>query len=241
MQKAPSSRARTLLLQRTVIVLFLAIIGTATWLHPVSAFAPQRSNNNVQKAAAVLIETVRVQERLMRKQPQTGGGWNGAAAAAAGNNKPVRTVLEATVVESESIEETSSSSSNNNNSSSTVTVTAVVEKTAPVNGKEGTIELLDKEARMLAEMEAQAASIVDEMMEEVCEVDETTGGPKDELCVDEVKRSGFRATMKGYVKSMIGSLRQSISSTTADVEEEAVETKTPTERLTGDELERGCE
>ena len=104
--------------------------------------------------------------------------------------------------------------------------------------KSGTIELIDKEALMLEEMEAQAEAIVDDMMEQSCEVDAETGAPLDEICVDEAKRSGFRATVKGYVKSIERMVMRERSSAedAAGVEEEA-----PKKRLTGDELEKGCE
>jgi len=149
-------------------------------------------------------------------------------------------------VESESTV-TNSSAINDDNEKTTI-----VTKTQAVNGdvsstvvsltnvpqqlqKSGTIELLDREAQLLQEMEAQATAIVDEMMEESCQVDEATGGPKDELCVDEVKRTGFRATVKGYIQS-IGTL---VIGRKGD--DAYVAPGTPRERLTGDELEKGCE
>ena len=106
--------------------------------------------------------------------------------------------------------------------------------------KAGTIELADRDAKLLREMEVQASSLVDELMDETCEVDESTGTALDELCVDEEKRNGFRATLKGYVQSIESLIvgRKSTSSDDADAAE-AVPAKR--KQLTGDELEKGCE
>jgi hypothetical protein len=100
-----------------------------------------------------------------------------------------------------------------------------------------------EEQRLQKEIEAQASWIVDEMMEETCEIDTTgqTGGDiitADEICTNENQRIGFRNTLKSYVRKIeyviLG--KEEDDTSTTRIEEVAVVKKS----LTGDDLEQGC-
>ena len=108
-----------------------------------------------------------------------------------------------------------------------VTVTAVVDDP----------ELIQKEEQLLKQMEEQAALIVDEMMEESCEVVPETGLPADDLCIDEEKRKGFRATVSGYIKRIESMV---VGRSSPDEEEDEEEQAKPKKALSGDSLEKGC-
>lgn len=221
-------------------LLVLSIVVT-TSTAPASAFAP--SSTKIQRAASVLVERATAHSpAFARYQHQHHQQFLSKKFSTSS------VVLDATVVESESTVTNSSAINDGDIDDGSQTI---VTKTQAVNGdfqstvvsltdvppkKAGTLELLDREAQLLQDMEAQATAIVDDMMEESCEVDEATGGPKDELCVDEVKRKGFRATVKGYVKS-IESLVVGRKGDDVDVAPPG----TPRKQLTGDELEKGCE
>lgn len=192
---------------------FLLLLSSSAF-----AFAP---SNKVQRAAAVLIESSTIQPFAR--------GW-----VTKEHNSAMR--LDATVVESESTTTNATIVAKATAVNGEIQSTVVSSTSVPASSsKGGTIELMDQEAKLLQEMEAQAEAIVDGMLDETCLVDEETGGPADELCVDEEKRKGFRATVKGYVKS-IGSLVVGRSK-----EEDVVAPGTPAKRLTGDQLEKGCE
>ena len=240
---------------RCCCVALLLLLSSALQARTVTAFTPSittTATSKIQRAAAILVETSAAQSPAFRTKGQYGGALllNNKKAAA------TTTVLDATAVESESITTNSSvvnvdsmgdiSSSINGDiqssvSSSLTTTTLGTPTNTPSNARyAGTIELAEMDAKLLREMEEQASYIVDEMMDETCEVDESTGTALDELCVDEEKRNGFRATLKGYVQSIESLIvgRKSISSDDADAAE-AVPAKR--KQLTGDELEKGCE
>jgi hypothetical protein len=89
--------------------------------------------------------------------------------------------------------------------------------------------------QLLAEVELEAQKAVDEMMDELeeeCDVDEETGGPKDELCVDEKKREGFRQSMRKIVSKTLSVVRSS---------SETTETASGEEIFEGEILEKGWE
>jgi hypothetical protein len=91
-------------------------------------------------------------------------------------------------------------------------------------------------------MEDQAVSIAEEIMDDIsCEVIPETGQPADEMCVDEEKRKGFRATLLGYVKGVA----KGVGGGASDEVETCMETPLPMssskkKALDGDGLEAGC-
>jgi hypothetical protein len=93
----------------------------------------------------------------------------------------------------------------------------------------------EEDEYLAATVEQVAEKVVQEMLDEGCEVDQDTGALKDDLCVDEEKRTGFRATMKHYV----GKTLRLVRSRTADGEDD-VEEESKTEVPEGEILEKGC-
>ena len=210
------------------VFLLLSILTTTA-----VAFAPSGSSiSKIQRAAAVLVETSAAQSPAFSAAQKASIRWGRLQF----KNKKATTVLDATIVESE-LTVTNSSAINANsvmiNSQPDKVLDGEIQST--IVSMAGTIEMTEQDAKLLKEMEAQAAAIVDEMMDETCEVEPTTGGPLDELCLDEEKSKGFRTTLKGYVQSISTLLK---SSSTDDA---AVAPGVPRKRLTGDELEKGCE
>jgi ABC1 atypical kinase-like domain len=60
---------------------------------------------------------------------------------------------------------------------------------------------------LLMEVEMEAEICVQEMVDEACEVEEETGRPLDDLCVDEEARVGFRARLKSVIKATLELVR----------------------------------
>jgi len=96
-------------------------------------------------------------------------------------------------------------------------------------------EILPDEILKQVELEAQKA--VDEMLEEECEVDDVTGGPKDEICLDGEKREGVRANLKNVVGRTLQLIQGSSAAAEDEMKEELVEEEVPE----GEVLERGWE
>ena len=243
------------LFNRRTLAVSLLLSSSAVTSRTVTAFTPSTTTTSkIQRAAAVLVEISAAQSPAFRKKGPIGTLIPSNSNHHHHKKATTTTVLDATVVESESIttnssavdvdsirQHTSSSDidSNDGDIQSTVLLPTLTTATTTTR-KAGTIELADRDAKLLREMEVQASSLVDELMDETCEVDESTGTALDELCVDEEKRNGFRATLKGYVQSIESLIvgRKSTSSDDADAAE-AVPAKR--KQLTGDELEKGCE
>jgi predicted unusual protein kinase regulating ubiquinone biosynthesis (AarF/ABC1/UbiB family) len=61
--------------------------------------------------------------------------------------------------------------------------------------------------QLIVDVELEAEKTSQELIDETCEVDEDTGGPADDICVDEVKREGFRAFMKGTIGNTLHLVR----------------------------------
>lgn len=247
----------------TASVLLIGVV-VAAFVPPVSAFS---RNSNLHRAATALIESSKIviassdSARLVRQQKLQSASFLTAAkipldsycniAAANPNSPRSLTILDATVLsEDQATSATTDENAAKNATTTTtlkagavaekkdVTVTATLTVTSP---KPGTIELLEKEDKLLQQMEAQAVQIVEEMMDETCEVNLDTGAPLDDICVDEEKKRGFRDTLKGYIKQ-IGSLVVGRGGDDSDVEAAVVaaaEDK-PKKTLTGDALEKGC-
>jgi hypothetical protein len=93
--------------------------------------------------------------------------------------------------------------------------------------------------RVLIEMEREANNVVNELMDENCEVDPETGKPADDLCTDDVKRIGFRNTLKQYVNQCIQMVR---GTTVKDVDVFTMDLSDDDddEIPQGELLERGC-
>jgi predicted unusual protein kinase regulating ubiquinone biosynthesis (AarF/ABC1/UbiB family) len=85
--------------------------------------------------------------------------------------------------------------------------------------------------KLLGDVEEETEKAVGEMVDELCEIDQDTGGPADEICADEEAKSGFRARLKGTIGSTLKMMRGMPSA-----EEEASE---EIELAEGDLLEEG--
>jgi hypothetical protein len=112
----------------------------------------------------------------------------------------------------------------------------------------GTIELAQQQDELMQQIEAQAVQIVDDMMDESCEVDPDTGAPADDICVNEEKKSGFRSTVKDYIQrtSKLVVERGLLADADDDEFDNDMENAASEERqkkkkaMTGDALEKGC-
>lgn len=62
---------------------------------------------------------------------------------------------------------------------------------------------------MMEAIEKEAERVSQEMLDETCEVDEETGGPMDEICVDEEQKEGFRTRTKKVISDMMRLVRSS--------------------------------
>lgn len=199
---------------------------------PVLAFSP----NKLHRAAVVLIESSTVASDAFAKKRmslQLSSARIINQSSCSMNNHPRSlTILDATVIEDIDGATTALPAA-----SKDVNEENVIAKKSS-SSTQGTIELLEREEQLLRRMEAQAAAIVDEMIDDTCEVDPETGAPVDEICVDEEKKRGFRATVKSYIKS-IGSLVVGQSSE-CDSDVETMDISKPKKVFTGDALERGC-
>jgi hypothetical protein len=107
-----------------------------------------------------------------------------------------------------------------------VTISAVIESS------DSMVDIIEKEEELLKRMETTANLIVEEILDETCEVNPSTGGAVDEICVDERKRKGFRDRMKGYVRG--------IEDLVVGRKEGVAEEKKAKKVLDGDALEAGC-
>ena len=96
-------------------------------------------------------------------------------------------------------------------------------------------EIISEE--LLKELELETQKTVDELLEEACEVDYQTGGPKDEICFDEEKKEGFRASLKRVVGKTLQLVRGSYSSAEQELAEEYGTDEVPQ----GEILEKGWE
>jgi hypothetical protein len=95
-------------------------------------------------------------------------------------------------------------------------------------------------AEMMKVMEDQAVAIAEEIMDDIsCEVIPETGQPADEMCVDEEKRQGFRATLLESVKGVA----KGVGGGTSEGNEAEIIIGTTSSKkkvLDGDGLEAGC-
>ena len=89
----------------------------------------------------------------------------------------------------------------------------------------------------MKEVELEAQKTVDEMLEEECEVDEETGGPMDEICVDEEKKEKTRSGLRRIVSQTLQLVRGSNKS----AEDELIAEFGADQVFEGDILERGWE
>ena len=88
----------------------------------------------------------------------------------------------------------------------------------------------------MRDIELEAEKLAQEIVDETCEVDQETGGPKDDICVDETKKTGVRASIKSAISKTLrlvrGSSVSNLEDDNADGEEGISE---------GEVLERGWE
>jgi hypothetical protein len=149
-----------------------------------------------------------------------------------------RTVLDATVVDEEEVAAS--------NSTTVVNVAAALATSLNIAPSKvflpGTIELVEQQDALLQQIEAQAVQIVDDMMDESCEVDPDTGAPADDICVDEERKRGFRATVKDTIQrtsKLVVGLGIFSEEDDAAMSRDADRSKRK-KVLSGDALEKGC-
>ena len=102
-------------------------------------------------------------------------------------------------------------------------------KTIDLDKEEG-IELEKDLQQLLVDVEEEAEKVTQELVDDGCEVDEETGGPADEICIDDKKMSGFRARLKGTIGKTLQMVR-GMPEDVVEAEEKALEK--------GDVLEEG--
>lgn len=100
-------------------------------------------------------------------------------------------------------------------------LSATLEKTSPVS-----------EDEVMRDVDEQATAIATQIVDDSCEVD-VTGMPVDELCVDEEKKSGVRASVANSARRIGG-----LVSGKSEEDDQSNVTSTPV--LDGDILEQGC-
>ena len=97
----------------------------------------------------------------------------------------------------------------------------------------GTVADAEYVEQLMVNVEIESEKIVEELLEEECEVDEETAAPVDSLCEDEEERKGFRAKVKNSIGKTIqlikGVPKEDVVSMEDDDEEE----------IDGDMLEEG--
>ncbi|KAG7356367.1 ABC1 family-domain containing protein [Nitzschia inconspicua] len=136
------------------------------------------------------------------------------------------------------------------NSNTIITTTAIVNSTiledadglgavATALKTRSTLEMMngttideDDVQQLLIDVEEEAEKIAQEMLDEECALDETTGGPVDALCVDETERMGFRNKLKRTVGKTLQLVR-------GMPKEEDEEDNIVVETEQGDVLEQG--
>lgn len=106
--------------------------------------------------------------------------------------------------------------------------------TAFKNEKGGTLELLAKEQELIQSMEDQADSIVEGMLDEECSIDDI------DICSDEEKKAGFRATLKRYIKGIESLVVGRDDGVVSDDDTKLPKRGRKPQTLTGDALEKGC-
>ena len=88
--------------------------------------------------------------------------------------------------------------------------------------------------QLMVDVEEEATKAAEELMDEECEFDDETGGPKDELCVEGDEREGFRARLKRTIGKTLKAVRGMPES-----EEDSEEDDDETSFARGDLLEQG--
>ena len=100
----------------------------------------------------------------------------------------------------------------------------------------GTVADAEYVEQLMVNVEIESEKIVEELVEEECEVDEETAAPVDSLCVDEEEMKGFRAKLKNRIGKTIqlvkGVPKDKVESTEDVADEEDDE-------IDGDMLEEG--
>ncbi|KAG7356723.1 ABC1 family-domain containing protein [Nitzschia inconspicua] len=111
-------------------------------------------------------------------------------------------------------------------------VATAVKARSTVEMMNGTTIDEDDVQQLLIDVEEEAEKIAQEMLDEECALDETTGGPLDSLCVDETERTGFRNKLKRTVGKTLQLIR-------GMPKEDDVEDNIVVETEQGDVLEQG--
>ncbi|KAL7571548.1 hypothetical protein ACA910_020965 [Epithemia clementina (nom. ined.)] len=104
-----------------------------------------------------------------------------------------------------------------------------------INGEEKDLFQLSEE-KLVEEVEKEAEKAVEKMMDELCEVNLETGGPADELCVDEERRTRFRDRFKSIVQRTIHLVRKADRPSDDEVDD-----ADDVEVSEGERLEKGWE
>jgi ABC1 atypical kinase-like domain len=176
-------------------VLLQVIVVVGIWNEHDNANVVAFSPSQLHRAAAVLVDTTSSVLENCRKpfsrirSAQDDAFWSRSSVPT------FKTVLDATVMDEQEVTPS--------NATVDVNIAAVTELSVTLSPKvslPGTIELVEQQDALLQQIEAQAVQIVEDMMDESCEVDPDTGAPADDICVDEEKKRGFRATVKDTIQ-----------------------------------------
>lgn len=214
----------------------LVILLVGVWKHHQVADVEAFSPSQLHRAAAVLVDTTSsVLENSRYSLSRIRSPQDDVSRTVFPNSK---TVLDATIVDEEEV--TAS------NATTDAVVAAVGDSSVTIAPSKvslpGTIELVEQQDALLQQIEAQAVQIVEDMMDESCEVDPDTGAPADDICVDEEKKRGFRATVKDTIQrtSKLVVERGLFSEEEDAVMSRDVDRPKRKKILSGDALEKGC-
>jgi hypothetical protein len=217
------SIAMTRSLRRDALFLAAALISSSL------AFSPSK----LHRAATILIErTSATSTAFARRHAQA--GWTSRL-----HRRP-HTNLQATIEATKpAINTTDTATKLADPINDTTSISALL---ATPSIQKGTIELLEREEKLKEQMEAQASAIASEILDENCEIDPFTSAPIDDLCIDEVKKEGFRSDLTADIKQ-IGSLVGGRGGEVAEMMEQAetvATLDTAKKAVSGDALEKGC-
>jgi hypothetical protein len=219
MSRRLSHRATILLVQLAAAALFAAAPPLAL------AFSSRR----VHRAATVLIESSARTSKAFAQCQNVQSGWTGRGGGRHRHRRPFTNLLATTL-------EATKQSINSTSTSTSTTPIDTINDTASSSSLP--VPALAREEKLKEQMEAQAAAIASEILDENCEVNLETMAPVDEVCVDEVQKEGFRTNLKADIEQ-IGSLVGGRGSE-SDVEgvlDVEIMAKKP---RSGDALEKGC-
>lgn len=104
--------------------------------------------------------------------------------------------------------------------------------TASTVALDATEAIEDDIVQLIVDAEEEAARAAAEMMDEECEFDDESGGPKDELCIEGEEREGFRASLKKTIGNTLKMVRGMPTSEDNEIDADVT-------TISGDMLEQG--